>query len=188
MATYDDATFSAAKNGDAEAWRVIAEEYSPIVWSVLRSLGVREPDRSDIYQAVFLKLVQHLGTLREPRALPGWLVTVTRRECIDLFRRQERQPTPSEVVEDAVAEQPEPSDIVVGGDARRAVLDGFRKLTEQCQRLLSLLMGPDEISYADASALLGIPVGSIGPQRQRCLERLAATREVAALGPDWGSS
>lgn len=185
MEAPDETILSKAQLGDPDAWRLLVDTYSGVVWAVLRSLRVQEPDRSDIYQSVFLKLTTHIGTIREPLALPGWLATVTRRQCIDMFRKQDRQPTPSEATADVEANEPLPEEQIIVDDERVAVMRSFRRLDEKCQRLLSLMFFGMEHSYSAISEIVEIPVGSIGPSRQRCLEKLSKMGEVASLRRDW---
>ena len=80
----------AAVNGDAAAWNALVDRYQPLVLSVVRSFRLRESDAQDVNQTVWLRLVERLGDLREPRALPGWLVTTTRNECVQVLREGRR--------------------------------------------------------------------------------------------------
>ena len=70
-----------ARNGDSKAWDALVERYAPLIWSICRRHRLADADARDVGQNVWLRLVDQLGTLRDPAALPGWLVTTTRREC-----------------------------------------------------------------------------------------------------------
>ena len=75
-----------ARNGDKQAWDALVERYSPLIWSICRRHRLADADAEDVGQSVWLHLVKQLGRLRDPAALPGWLATVTRRECLRLLR------------------------------------------------------------------------------------------------------
>src|SRR5215470_17652964 len=69
------------RNSDRQAWDALVERYAPLIWSICRSHRLSRADAEDVGQSVWLKLVSHLDTIRDPAALPGWLATTTRREC-----------------------------------------------------------------------------------------------------------
>jgi DNA-directed RNA polymerase specialized sigma24 family protein len=129
-------------------------------------------------------LVEQLGKLREPAALPGWLATTTARECLRVVTaasKAERLGTGLDdsvvFVDDAVIDE---EILVAERDA--ALRAAFTELPPRCQQLLSMLISDPPHSYAEIHAELGIPVGSIGPQRARCLERMRRSSALAALG------
>src|SRR5689334_11065878 len=70
-----------ARNGDERAWAALVERSAPLIWSLCRRYRLDTSDIADVGQNVWLLLVNHLGKIREPAALPGWLATTTRREC-----------------------------------------------------------------------------------------------------------
>lgn len=172
---------AAALQGDADAWRRLVESHSRLVWSIIRSLAIAEPEASDVFQSVFLKMTEHLDRV-QPEALPSWLITVTRRECYDVARRRQRLPVPTEELEVAEADSATMDERMVLSDEEAAVAAGLERLSERCQRLLRLLASSEEFSYTQISEIMDIPIGSIGPTRARCLERLARTPEVVRLG------
>ena len=165
----------AASNGDAAAWDRIVERFAALLWSVARAHRLEADDAADAVQNTWLKLLDHLGRIREPEALAGWLQTTARYECLSLLRRRGREHVVrdddlAERVVDPVAVD---LDTALLGDERDARLwQCYSRLPESCQRLLRVLMAVDRPSYAAISASLGLPVGSIGPNRMRCLERL----------------
>jgi DNA-directed RNA polymerase specialized sigma24 family protein len=128
----------------------------------------------------WLLLVENLDHIRDPERLPGWLATTARRECLRTLRLSNReQPSePDDSYWDAPDEDAEPVDARLLVAERDAVLWGcFTRLPRRCQGLLRVLMATSPPSYAEVSAALGLPVGSIGPTRGRCLGRL---RELVA--------
>ncbi|TDD79533.1 RNA polymerase sigma factor [Actinomadura rubrisoli] len=173
-----------ARSGDQDAWNDLVDRYAPLVWSVCRRFRLAGADADDVGQSVWLRLVEHLPRLREPAALPGWLATTTRRECLRLARAKQRkerieQPLDTHMItgeHDAPAER----DLI---EAERNMLlrAAFGQLPEHCRRLLTLLMQDPPLSYAEASARLGTSIGSIGPTRARCLRRLRDCPAFAAL-------
>jgi RNA polymerase sigma factor (sigma-70 family) len=173
-----------AAEGDQAAWNEIVERYAPLVWSICTRYRLNTHDIEDVGQSVWLLLVEHLGKLREPAALPGWIATTTQRECQRVLRAACRYdrfgPVPDELppppADDTVIEQE-----IITAERNAALRAAFGELAPRCRELLSMLITDPPLSYAEISATLQIPVGSIGPQRWRCLERLRRSRSLSAL-------
>ena len=173
-----------AIRGDQHAWDALVERYAPLVWSICRRYRLDRADAEDVAQTVWLRLVDQLDRLRDPDALPGWLVTTTRRECpqaLDTARKTgtlglatSRRGLPDPQA--AAAEQE-----LLAAERRAALREAFTGLPPHCQRLLALLIQDPPVSYAEISARLGISIGSIGPIRRRCLDRLRRHPAIAAL-------
>ncbi|MDQ1535676.1 MAG: hypothetical protein QOE58_69 [Actinomycetota bacterium] len=166
---------SAAVSGNQEAWNAIVNRYAAVVWSVCRQFRLSQADAADVSQTVWLRAVESLSSLREPAALPGWLATTTRRECIRATNTASRQPWS---LEDQVHEPPadeESTALDVGlleAERRAMVREALAELPAQCQRLLTMVFGEDPRPYAEISSRLSMPAGSIGPTRSRCLDKL----------------
>jgi len=173
-----------AAQGDPVAWDEIVQRYAPLVWSICGRFQLSASDREDVAQTVWLLVVDQLGTLREPAALPGWLATTTRRECLRVARAArksgQRETLNEELrrADDTAIEQ----EILIA-ERHAALRDAFAELPPRCQQLLSMLLADPPYSYAEISVRLNIPVGSIGPHRGRCLERL---RRSPAFLADYG--
>ncbi|HEU5469190.1 MAG TPA: sigma-70 family RNA polymerase sigma factor [Actinophytocola sp.] len=177
---------AAASRGDQTAWDLIVRQFSSLLWSIARGFRLDPIDASDVVQMTWLRLVENLDRIAEPDALPAWLATTARRESLQLLRRTSRQ---------RVIRQPEPLEMPDPGppvdhtillDERDAAL--WRKvaeLGETCRRLLRVLMATPPPSYPEVSAALGVPTGSIGPTRQRCLRRLRQLIAADELLGDW---
>jgi RNA polymerase sigma factor (sigma-70 family) len=167
---------SAARAGDQRAWDALVERYTGLLWAVARGYRLDRADAGDVVQLTWLRLVERLDTITEPERLGGWLTTTMRRECLQLFRRRRERPAP---VDDWLASVPDPGPPVDAevllAERGAALWRAFRTLSERCQQLLRVLMATPPPSYAEVSAALGMPVGGIGPARQRCL---AALRRV----------
>lgn len=163
-----------AAGSDQDAWNELVERYSPLVWTICLRYELSNHDIEDVGQTVWLLLVEQLGKLREPAALPGWLATTTHRECLRVVtaaRRSQQRGMKlddgDQFVDDAMIEE----EILIA--ERNATLRAaFAELPSHCRQLLAMLFADPPRSYSEISATLGIPVGSIGPQRARCLERL----------------
>ena len=172
-----------AANSDKDAWNEIIERYAPLVWSICMRYRLKNQDIEDVGQTVWLLLVGQLGTLREPAALPGWLATTTRRECLRVVtaaRKSERLGTEldeaAQFVSDAVVDEE-----ILTAERNAALRAAFADLPPRCQQLLSMLLSDPPSSYGTISATLDIPIGSIGPQRARCLERMRKSSALAGL-------
>jgi RNA polymerase sigma factor (sigma-70 family) len=178
-----------AGGGDQQAWRDLVNRYANLVWSVARSHRLDHADAADVCQTTWLRLAEHLGSLREPSRLPGWLATTARRESLRVIagrRREAPGALPDEPDPDPSAG---PETLVLTEDRDNRLWQAFGGLTERCQQLLRILSSAPELSYAEVGVVLGIPVGSIGPTRGRCLESLRR-RLVASdfTGSDFGGS
>ena len=173
-----------AAGNDQDAWNELVERYSPLVWTIGLRYDLTNHDIEDVGQTVWLLLVEQLGKLREPAALPGWLATTTHRECLRVVtaaRRSQRRGTrlddADQFVDDAMIE----GEVLIA--ERNAMLRAaFAELPPHCQQLLAMLFADPPCSYSEIKATLGIPVGSIGPQRARCLERLRRSEALSNFG------
>ncbi len=173
-----------AAAGDQGAWDKIVERYSPLVWSICLRYRLDREDVDDVGQNVWLLLVEKIGSLREPAALPGWLATTTQRECLRVMRAESRQNHAALPAEDQMPPDPDApmieQEILIA--ERDAVLRAaFAELSPFCRELLSMLICDPPCAYAEISAALGVAVGSIGPMRARCLERLRRSPHVTAI-------
>jgi RNA polymerase sigma factor (sigma-70 family) len=173
-----------ARNGDRQAWDELVDRYAPLIWSICRRHRLEAADAQEVAQVVWLNLVDHLDSLRDPAALPGWMATSTRRECGRILRAARRPGTAgyalaAETVPDEHARAAEHDLLAAGRHA--AMREAFGQLPPGCQQLLALLTADPPVSYAEISARLGIPVGSIGPTRHRCLDKLRRHAAITAL-------
>lgn len=169
------ALVEAAARGDQRAWDGLVERYTPLVMSVVRRFHLPEHDAKDVRQTVWLRLVEHLEEIREPRALPTWLITTTRNECVG-WARSTRRTTPFDPLSGSeVADGPDVTpvdDELLREERLHALREGFSQLPPQHRALLALLAADPPLSYAEISRRLDLPIGSIGPTRKRCLQKL----------------
>ncbi|GAB4001331.1 sigma-70 family RNA polymerase sigma factor [Nocardioides ultimimeridianus] len=173
----------AAVGGDQHAWDAIVDRFLPLVGAIIRAHRLSEADGDDVSQTVWLRLVEHLGALREPDALPGWIRTTTRNECLRLLgaRGKVRAVDPQAehgldaVVPDAAGEE------LLAAERRQLLREALAELPAGRRELLLLLLADPPVGYEQISARLGIPIGSIGPTRARALEQLRRTRALREL-------
>ncbi len=169
------ALVSAASLGDQEAWTAITDRFTNLLWSVARSYRLGHDDAADAVQNTWLRLLENLTKIENPEALPGWLATTARREALGVLRRRGRDVLTrgDDVGVDLVDAGARDLDAALLEDERDVQLWAcFRRLPERCQQLLRVLMACDRPAYAEVAAAFDMPVGSIGPTRMRCLERL----------------
>ena len=173
-----------ARDGHVQAWDALVERYTPLIWSICRKYRLGHADADDVGQSVWLRLVDQLGKIREPAALAGWLDTTTRRECGRVVRAAHG---PHSVVyaldaENMADERANAAEQEVLEAERHAALrEAFTSLPPDCQRLTAMLIADPPVPYAEISARLGMPIGSIGPTRSRCLDKMRRHPAIAAL-------
>lgn len=171
-------------DGDQEAWNEIIERYAPLVWSICVRYRLDRQDIDDVGQTVWMLLVENIDGLREPAALPGWLATTTRNECLRILRAARRSKLDGLPPDDQLP--PDPAGLMIEQEIIRAersvaLRAAFADLPKGCHELLSMLISDPPPGYAQISAKLGMRVGSIGPTRSRCLDRLRRSPHLAAV-------
>jgi RNA polymerase sigma factor (sigma-70 family) len=173
-----------ARDGDERAWAALVERYAPLVWSLCRRYRLDTTDTAYVGQNVWLLLVSELGKIREPAALPGWLASTTRRECQRVLNRGQvrqgaRHESDAENILDGEAKTIEQGLLAV--ERHVALHEAFTHLAPRDQQLIALLIEDPPVPYAEISIRLGIPVGSIGPNRRRCLDKLRHHPAITTL-------
>lgn len=173
---------AAASMGDRDAWDALVERYTGLVWAVARGHRLSTADAAEVVQTTWLRLVEHLDRLREPERVGAWLCTTARRECLRTLRRNGRQIPLADIepAHEPARRARGPEDEAVDADRDQRLWAALERMPDPCRRLLRVLMADVAPSYSEVSAALGMPVGSIGPRRARCLDRLRTT--VKALG------
>ena len=166
-----------AATGDQQAWDALIDRYAPLIWSLCRQHSLSDAAARTIGQAVWLELMSQLGTLRKPAALAGWLATTTRRQC-------GKVPHPTRELHaggHALNAETIPDEHTEMAERDAALREAFTRLLPCCQRLITMLTEDPPVPYAQISATLGIPPGSIGPSLSRCLDKLRRDPALAAL-------
>jgi RNA polymerase sigma factor (sigma-70 family) len=180
------ALVTGALGGDHGAWNDLVHRYAPLVATVLARYRLYGADRDDVSQIVWLRLVEHLKDLRTPRALPKWIVTTTRNECLRCINAS-RRTTPFDPLtrlQSAVADGVAPDQWMVQEERRQLLLEALAELPERQRALLLLQFEDPDISYAGISRRLDMPIGSIGPTRARAIEKLRASPALQDLDID----
>jgi RNA polymerase sigma factor (sigma-70 family) len=164
-----------AAQGDRCAWERLVDQYSRLLWAMTRDFKLAESDAADVVQATWLRLLEHIDRIEYPERIGSWLATTARHECLRHLAAGKRVV----LVQDddvafsaAVAHQPEVDERLLADERAHAVREALSTLPSRSQRLLELLMADPPVSYTEISDQLGLPIGSIGPTRGRCLDRL----------------
>jgi RNA polymerase sigma factor (sigma-70 family) len=171
-----------AKDGDSQAWDGLVDRFAPLVWSICRAYQLSRADAEDVGQTVWMQLVNHLSTIRDPAVLGSWLATTTRRECTRVLRARCKLPSDAQALDDLPDEQAATIEHDLLLAERNAVLrEAVARLPCRERQLIALLTADPPVPYAEISARLGLAVGSIGPSRRRCLDRLRSDPDIAGL-------
>lgn len=165
---------TSAAAGDQAAWNALVDRFGQMVWSVARSFRLDDATAKDVSQTVWLRLVENLDKIGDPERLPGWLATTCRREALRVVNLQGRA-IPSEFEYDLEDEAPSMETILIEDEEVREVVAAFHTLSDDCQQLLRLLTAEPALSYEEISEVIDRPVGSLGPTRARCIERLKSS-------------
>jgi RNA polymerase sigma factor (sigma-70 family) len=163
-----------ARAGDLRAWERLVEQYARLIWSITAEFKLAESDASDVAQTTWLRLLEHIDRIEYPDRVGSWLAATARNECLRNLAARKRVVLAhdEEVLSGVVASGPEVDERILAYERDQVVRDALSRLPRRWQRLLELLMADPPTSYADISDELGLPVGSIGPTRGRCLAQL----------------
>jgi RNA polymerase sigma factor (sigma-70 family) len=178
----DAALVARCLRGDGAAWGVLVQRYQRLVYAIVRRVGLDDHGAADVFQTVFARLLQQLPRLAEPSRLQDWIVTTAKREA--LLQRTIGQRSQSTTRADDETDEPSEWDVADDSPiAEEALSDlqqvnqlrvAFDRLDERCRRLLMLLFRDEDEKLADdeVARRRGMSVGSIGPTRSRCLDKL----------------
>jgi RNA polymerase sigma factor (sigma-70 family) len=172
--------------GSQVAWDELVERFSGLVWGIARAHGLDHADSSDVSQTVWLRLAEHLGRLRDPERVGGWLAVTARNESQRVARQRSHQVP---VSDDHLVGLPDssrnsPDHELLAAEEATVLWGAFERLPVPCRVLLRMLLSDPPPSYSIVSETLGMPVGSIGPRRARCLNHLRG--EVEDSSADGG--
>jgi RNA polymerase sigma factor (sigma-70 family) len=165
-----------ARAGEIGALDDVVTELNPLLWHVARAEGLTVDDAVDVVQTAWLELLRRIHEIRSTQALTAWLVTTVRRGAWRSNRRRRRE---HDVVTDVLAALPDPSptahDQLELDERHRVLWRHFQTLSDRCRALLRIVAMIDRPDYGEVSVALGMPRGSIGPTRARCLAQLRAS-------------
>ena len=176
--TYDEALDVAElvrqAEGDRWAWERLVDQYARLIWAVTRDFKLLESDAGDVFQVTWLRLLEHINKLEHPDRVGSWLAATARNECLRCLaaRKKVMLAQDDAVLEAAAGPEPEIDEGLLSAERSQMVREAVANLPRRWQRMLELLMADPPGSYAEISDQLGLPIGSIGPTRTRCLARL----------------
>jgi RNA polymerase sigma factor (sigma-70 family) len=178
----DPALIQACIRGEKAAWDALVDRYGRLVYSIPRRYGLTPEDSDEVFQNVFVAAHRALGGLKDQTRLSSWLITTAHRECWRVGKRADRYPELDERIED-VARPSE--DQLVAWERQHLVQQGLEKLGGKCEQLLRMIfLDRDDPGYETIADRLGMKVGSIGPTRARCLQKLQNILEDLGLFSD----
>jgi RNA polymerase sigma factor (sigma-70 family) len=177
-----------AADGDQRAWDELIDEFAGLVWGVARAFRLSDADAADVSQTTWLRLVENLDRLQDPSRVGAWLATTARRQCIQQLQRASRVIPRSDDLPEPVSQSPDPSAALLTTERDHALWAALERLPDRDRRLLRMLMADPAPSYAEISAALEMPIGSIGPTRARALERLRREAQRSGLSDSHAGS
>ena len=176
----------AARDGSRAAWEELVDRFTPLLWVVARGHRLSSEDAADAVQMTWLRCVERLNQVRDPDSIAAWLTTICRRESLGIVRRQARARSES-IADDAAIVDPfatADADALIEQEERNILRERISRLPQRQRRVLLALLDSNEganSGYREIAQQLNVPVGSLGPTRQRALQRLRADPELRAL-------
>lgn len=169
-----------AANGDPQAWEQLVDEYARLIWSVTSHFHLVESDAADVFQTTWMRLVEHIDRIEHADRIGSWLAATARNECLRVLAARKRLVLAyeDESFDRPAAHEPEIDEALLAQERAEVVREALTRLPWRWQRLMNMLMSDPPASYAAISDELGLPVGSIGPTRGRCLARLRVLLEA----------
>jgi len=163
-----------AAAGDSRAWEGLIERYGRLIWSITRDFKLVESDAADVFQTTWMRLIEHIDRIAHPDRVGSWLAATARNECLRALAARKRVVLAHEndPFDGPAAHAPEVDAALLAAERAEVVREAMTQLPRRWQRLMEMLMADPPASYAEISDELGLPVGSIGPTRGRCLARL----------------
>lgn len=163
-----------AAQGDQRAWKRLVDQYARLIWSITRQFKLSESDAADVSQATWLRLLEHIDKLDHPDRVGSWLAATARNECLrNLAARKKVIPVQDDItLKSDATSAPEVDERLLADERAADVRRALSHLPRRGQQLLEMLMADPPATYAEISDKLGLPVGSIGPTRGRCLDTL----------------
>jgi RNA polymerase sigma factor (sigma-70 family) len=172
------------RNGSEAAWSAFIDQYKNLIYSIPIKNGFNQEDASEIFQSVSFQILQELPKLREPKALPKWIIQITSHKCIQWRRQQNRYtPTDEHELEAKMTGSGDMADqLLLEAQEEQALRDAIASLSPRCRELISLLFYETPARpYDEIAAHFGMATGSIGFIRGRCLDKLRAVLEKAGV-------
>ncbi|MEJ3653016.1 sigma-70 family RNA polymerase sigma factor [Actinomycetes bacterium KLBMP 9759] len=171
----------AARAHDGRAWRELVVRYQPVVSGTVAAHRLAEGDAADAVQNTWLRAVEALGSIREPEKLGGWLRTTAVHECFAILRRTKKDKSCEALVEDIASDAPGPETLLLRNEVRGILDAAVNRLCGRERDLIRTLFYRPDQRYEEMSRAMGLPIGSIGPTRQRALRRMRNDHELCTL-------
>ena len=183
-----------ALEGRSAAWDALVGRLERVVWKSVNMMTYDREIRDDAFAATWLRLAERLDTIREPEKLPGWLATTACNEVRQIVRQRGRQHVSlteswganggvGDLLETLTADGGEHSDDLVADEQRRVIRAAFGRLDDNCREIITVLVLADPpVPYEEASDMLDRPVGSLGPARRRCLDKMRTLLDPTSGG------
>ena len=168
-----------ALDGERDAWEQLVDDLTGLLWTVARANGLNDADAADVVQTTWLRLAENLGRIRDPERVSAWLVTTARRESLKMLRGATRSVPVGIAVDHRAVVEDDSSAPLLRAELGTRLWGAFSALPVLCRALLRVMMSDPAPSYAEVSAALDMPIGSIGPRRARCLQHLRTIFEPA---------
>jgi RNA polymerase sigma factor (sigma-70 family) len=181
----DAALVRLARSGDAGAWERLVERHNGLLWWIARQFRLSTDDAADVVQITWLRCLEHLDQLDDVEALGGWLATICRRECLRTVGRRGHEVLVAEVDEEprvwagAGRPAPDPYDEIARRDERERLQQAIDDLPPRPRSVLAAMLTAEGSGYVEIARRLGVPVGSLGPTRNRALARLREDPRLA---------
>jgi len=167
------AAFTRWRDGDSGGLDDLVRLLSPVLWQVVRATGLDRERAEDVVQTTWIALVDHADSITSPQGIAAWLCTSARREAWRAGRQATRErPVEDQVLAHGLPDQESPEHQVILDDEAELVRQCLGRLPERCQKLLRIVAAGPRPNYTEVAHTLGMPVGSIGPTRGRCLDKL----------------
>jgi len=167
-----------AADGDHQAWERLVDQFARLIWSITVEFKLVESDAADVVQTTWLRLLEHIDRIQYPDRVGSWLAATARNECLRSLAARKRvvlgndEAELDNAVAATVAHAPEVDERLLADERDQVVRDALSRLPGRWQRMLEMLMADPPVPYAEISDQLGLPIGSIGPTRGRCLDQL----------------
>jgi RNA polymerase sigma factor (sigma-70 family) len=168
------------RDGDESAWNELVERYQRLIITIPRRSGLSEHQAADVFQEVFLTLVEKIDEIRQPEKLRSWLVTTAKFKTWGIIRGEKGFHTP-ETEEEMELEMasladnsPLADDVLIEIEQQQQIRLALSEMEERCQKILSMIYLRDSVaSYSEVAEAVGVGETSISPMRKRCLDKLA---------------
>ena len=176
-----------AAEGDRRAWEGLVDQYSRLIWAITRDFKLMESDAADVAQVTWLRLLEHIHRIEHPDRVGSWLAATARNECLRSLaaRKKVVLADDSVTLEGVAAHEPDVDEQLLAAERAQVVREAVSRLPRKWQQMLEMLMADPPVSYAEISDQLGLPVGSIGPTRRRCLVRLHELVHPSLADSQW---